>query len=543
MDRLINLEPSSQVVIRIEPTQKCCGELTLRNVMYTMPVAFRLDPVNRLRYAIRPRSGIIAPLATLLVEFTYLLPLDSPLPDSLPRCDDRFLLHSVVVPSASLKVPASISDSIPGEWFTNKKKQVFIDSGIRIFFVGSAVLTRLVEDGLMDSVREVLERSEPEWRAVDSVDSEGRTLLHLAIAKCRPELVQLLLEFEPDVEAADRNGRTPLEAAAAAGEALIAEILIARRASVERSRGSDLGPLHLAAAAGHAEVVRLLLLNGAAVDAPAADGRTALRLAAEGRRHDCAKLLLKAGARVDARGGADGGMPLHAAAAGGDEAIVKLLLTRGVAGIKEVRNAAGLTAYDLAAEGGHVRMLDALRLGDALAMAARKGEVQAAARLVDRGAAVNGRDQHGWTALMRAAFKGRVEAIRVLTDKGAEVEARDEDGYTALHCAAEAGYAEAVEALLRRGADIGARTAKGATAAEIAASHGYDGIVRILARGSTAPLVEKRRGGDVGAKKGKEREGRRKKSEIGGSDGSRVAVRNGGRFHRARAAVEVAWSH
>ncbi|XP_074565834.1 protein VAPYRIN-like [Curcuma longa] len=543
MDRLISLEPSNQVPVRVEQGQKCSGQLVLRNVMFTMPVAFRIEPVNKARYVVRPSSGIIAPLATMAVEFTYLLPLNSALPDSIPRCDDPFLLHSVVVPSASSKERTSTVDSVPSEWFSNKKKQVFTDSGIRVFFVGSAVLTRLMADGSMDSVREVLEKSDPEWRAVDSVDSTGRTLLHLAIARSRPDLVQLLLEFDPNVEATDRAGRSPLEAAAAAGETLIAELLLSRRASTERSRGSEFGPLHLAASAGHAEVLRLLILKGASVDAPAADGRTALRVAVEGRRRECVKLLLAAGARADARGGADGGTPLHAAVVAGDEAMVRLLLSRSVAGAKEVRNAAGRTAYDLAAEGNHMRMLDALKLGDDLAAAARKGDPWATARMVEQGAAVNGQDQHGWTALMRAAFKGKVETMQVLIEKGAEVEARDEEGYTALHCAAEAGHAEAVEALLKRGADAEARTAKGATAAEIAAVYGNDEVLRVLGEGGAPPpqdLVGVGKGGgkDKAEKKGKVRESRRRGRRIGGGA---LAARIGGRVDVAEG--EVTWSH
>ncbi|KAG6536731.1 protein VAPYRIN-like [Zingiber officinale] len=544
MDRLISLEPSSQVPVRVELGQKCSGQLVLRNVMFTMPVAFRIEPVNKARYAVRPSSGIIAPLATMTVEFTYLLPLNSPLPDSVPRCDDPFLLHSVVVPSASSKERTSTVDSVPSEWFSNKKKQVFTDSGIRVFFVGSAVLTRLVADGSMDSVREVLEKSDPEWRAVDSVDSTGQTLLHLAIARSRPDLVQLLLEFDPNVEATDRAGQSPLEAAAAAGETLIAELLLSRRASTERSHGSELGPLHLAAAAGHAEVLRLLILKGVSVDAPTADGRTALRVAVEGRQRECVKLLLASGARADARGGADRGTPLHAAAVAGDEAMVKLLLSRSAAGAKEVRNAAGRTAYDLAAEGGHASMLDALKLGDDLAAAARKGDPWAAARMVEQGAAVDGQDQHGWTALMRAAFKGKLETMRVLIEKGAEVEARDEEGYTALHCAAEAGHAEAVEALLKRGAETEARTAKGATAAEIAAVYGNDEVLRVLGEGGATPrqdllAVGKGGGGkDKAEKKGKVRESRRRGRRIGGGA---LAARSGGRVDVAEA--EVTWSH
>ncbi|GMY20265.1 ankyrin repeat and protein kinase domain-containing protein 1-like [Fagus crenata] len=184
-----------------------------------MPVAFRLQPLIKTRYTIRPQCGIISPLATLTIEIIYHLPPGSNLPHSFPHCDDSFLLQSVVVPGATIKEPSFMFEA---------KKQVFIDSGIKIMFVGSPILAQLVNDGYMDEIREVLEKSDPEWKAVDSVDAHGKTLLHLAISQGRAELVQLLLEFEPDVKAQTRSGSSPLEAAAASGEALIVELLLAR---------------------------------------------------------------------------------------------------------------------------------------------------------------------------------------------------------------------------------------------------------------------------------------------------------------------------
>ena len=103
MDRLIGLEPSNLVAIRFEPGQKSYGELTLRNVMYTMPVAFRIQALNKTRYMIKPQSGIISPLAALTVEITYHLSPGSPLPETFPHSEDSFLLHSVVVPGAAIK--------------------------------------------------------------------------------------------------------------------------------------------------------------------------------------------------------------------------------------------------------------------------------------------------------------------------------------------------------------------------------------------------------------------------------------------------------
>lgn len=484
MDRLISLEPSNLVAIRIEPGQKCSGELTLRNVMYTMPVAFRVQPMNKTRYTVKPQSGIISPLATLTIEIVYHLPPGSNLPDFFPHSDDTFLLYSVVVPGAAIKDATSTLDSVPNDCFATRKKQVFIDSGIKIMFVGSPVLVQLIMDGSMDEIREVLDRSDPAWNPSNSVDSHGQTLLHIAIAQSRPDIVQLLLEFQPDVESQSRSGCTPLEAAAAAGEALIVELLLARKANTERSETSTWGPIHLALGGGHLEVLKLLLVKGADVNALTKDGNTALHLAVEDRRRDCARLLLANGAKPDIRNTRDGDTPLHIAAGIGDEQMVKLLLQKGAN--KDIRNKSGKTSYEVAAEYGHSRLYDALKLGDSLCLAARKGEVRTIQRLIETGAAINGRDQHGWTALHRASFKGKIEVVRMMIDKGIDIDAKDEDGYTALHCAVESGHTDVTELLVKKGADVEARTSKGVTPLQIAESLHYAGISRILIHGGAA---------------------------------------------------------
>nr|C7B178.1 RecName: Full=Protein VAPYRIN; Short=PhVpy; AltName: Full=Protein PENETRATION AND ARBUSCULE MORPHOGENESIS 1 [Petunia x hybrida]ACU00619.1 penetration and arbuscule morphogenesis protein [Petunia x hybrida] len=487
MDRLLSLEPSNVVTIRLEPGQKCSGVLTLRNVMYTMPVAFRLQPLNKIRYSIRPQSGIISPLTTITLEIIYHLPPNTTLPDSFPHCDDSFLLHSVVAPGATAKDTSSTLDMVPSDWFTTKRKQVFIDSAIKIMFVGSPVLCYLVRKGYMDEIREVLEKSDTTWKSVDSVNFEGQTLLHLAISQGRPDLVQLLLEFGPNIEAHSRSCSSPLEAASATGEALIVELLLAKKASTERTEFSASGPIHLAAGNGHLEVLKLLLLKGANVNSLTKDGNTALHLAVEERRRDCARLLLANGARADICSTGNGDTPLHIAAGLGDEHMVRVLLQKGAE--KYIRNKYGKTAYDVAAEHGHNKLFDALRLGDSLCVAARKGEVRTVQRLLENGASINGRDQHGWTALHRACFKGRIEVVKALIDNGIDVNARDEDGYTALHCAVESGHVDVAELLVKKGADIELRTSKGITALQIAQSLHYSGLTRVLMQGGATKEV------------------------------------------------------
>ncbi|KAK6126569.1 hypothetical protein DH2020_039680 [Rehmannia glutinosa] len=249
--------------------------------------------------------------------------------------------------------------------------------------------------------------------------------------------------------------------------------VVAPGASIKNASGPRFGPERV--------VLRHLLLKGANVNAPTKDGTTALHLAVEERRRDCVRLLLANSARADIRNASYGDTPLHVASGLGDEQIVKLLLHKGAN--KDVRNKAGKTAYDLAAENGHTKLFDVLRLGDNLCVVARKGEVRMILRLLENGALINGRDQNGWTALHRAAFKGRADAARALIEKGIDVNAKDVDGYTALHCAVESGQADLIELLVKKGVDLEARTNKGVTALQIAESLQYSGIIRILMNG------------------------------------------------------------
>lgn len=549
-------EPSSEVMVRVEPGRQARGELTLRNAMHTMPVAFRLQPAVRGRFAVRPHTGILAPLAAVTVEVLYLASVAPEGPSGSggggSRGEDAFLLHSVVAPGAAVKEPVTALDSVNPEWFSARRKQVFVDSGIRASFVGASVAARLVEAGAVEALREVLDRSEPEWRAADATDESGRTLLDLAVSLGRADIVQVLLEYGADADKPSR-GRTPLETAAASGECLIAELLLANGAT---PAGSD--AIHVAAAAGHNDVLKLLLGKPASaspassssasfsssftsIDAAGRDGKTPLRLAAEAGRRDAVKALLAAGARADARCGTDGATALHAAARRGDEAVARLLLSHGVAGTATVRDVAGKTAFEIAAEEGHGgRILDFLGLGEAILAAARKGEVRSVRRAADGGASVEGRDAHGWTPLMRAAFKGRADTVRDLIDRGADIDAADAEGYTALHCAAEAGRADVVDLLLKNGANAKATTVKGRTAADAAAAAGKSKVVRLLDKASVmvrkqdvsekvAPAVAK--GGSMDRK----RRGRK---------GSSGAIRfGGGKEGFEAAAVTVGWSH
>jgi ankyrin repeat protein len=104
------------------------------------------------------------------------------------------------------------------------------------------------------------------------------------------------------------------------------------------------------------------------------------------------------------------------------------------------------------------------RTGDlALLSAARRGDWEAAARLLKAGASANVRDVWGDNVLTRAAAAGETEFVRALIKAGASVDRRGLKGFTPLGAAALAGHGKVADLLLRAGADIDAKSANGHT--------------------------------------------------------------------------------
>lgn len=86
----------------------------------------------------------------------------------------------------------------------------------------------------------------------------------------------------------------------------------------------------------------------------------------------------------------------------------------------------------------------------ALMMAALKGDLELARRLIGRDADVN---KPGWTALHYASTNGHIAAMRLLLEHHAYIDAEAPNGTTPLMMAAHYGTPEAVKLLLEEGAD------------------------------------------------------------------------------------------
>ncbi|CAE7856522.1 ANKRD50, partial [Symbiodinium microadriaticum] len=93
-------------------------------------------------------------------------------------------------------------------------------------------------------------------------DEAGRTVLALASAAGRSEVVKLLLERKAEVEAPDRAGLTPLHWAAKEGHKKEVVLLLEAGANIQAADEDGMTPIKLAALFNQLEVTRELVSRG-----------------------------------------------------------------------------------------------------------------------------------------------------------------------------------------------------------------------------------------------------------------------------------------
>jgi ankyrin repeat protein len=202
---------------------------------------------------------------------------------------------------------------------------------------------------------------------------------------------------------------------------------------------------------------------------------------------DLAKLaaLLDADPSLAGATDAKGNSVILLAIFGGQRAAAELVAARRAS--LDVFEAAALGKTDvvrerLAADRGFARAF-APDGFTALHYAAHLGHEDAARLLVEAGAdlGAHSRNAINVTAL-ESAVAGRQLAIsRYLLEKGSAVNERQENGTTALHVAAAGGDAGLVRLLLEFGADRAARqAADGKTPAEVARQYGHPDVAELL---------------------------------------------------------------
>ncbi len=235
-------------------------------------------------------------------------------------------------------------------------------------------------------------------------------------------------------------------------EALAAKVLDGGASVAARDRIGGTALSH-AARGGHEALIRLMVAHGADVNLRNVEGSAPLYVAVEQNRLKAASALIDVGADVNLPGRA-GVTPLAAAAYNGSGPLVELLLKHGAD--PSLRDVSGKTP---------------------ILYAAARGFAPVVTRLLDTGIGVNATYGNQLTLLMWAAGHANdvpvddgVHLVAMLLDKGAALDPKDDRGRTALMTAASLGHDEVVDLLLKRGANAALRDNTGKSAADLAQS-------------------------------------------------------------------------
>ncbi|XP_030462548.2 protein VAPYRIN-like [Syzygium oleosum] len=239
---------------------------------------------------------------------------------------------------------------------------------------------------------------------------------------------------------------------------------------------------------GDVDAVRGLIKRqkGIAAELPVEDAESLLR-AAEASENSArmVSLLVEAGLKVDSPVESD-----DRTAANGrclwsekDHGPLELLSQNG----ETAKDDRGRSAIRLVHDKGQHKQ-EVQKQGEAVLMAARRGDVAGLSSLLRGGATTDYRDQYGLAPLHAAAIKGHEEAMGLLLNYGLDVECRDNEGHTPLHLAVERGSIETAEALIDKGADVNAASESGATPLYVARTMGYQEIEELLLRRGAVSL-------------------------------------------------------
>ena len=108
----------------------------------------------------------------------------------------------------------------------------------------------------------------------------------------------------------------------------------------------------------------------------------------------------------------------------------------------------------------------------------RDGHMRVVKRLIEEGADVNLRDQHGYTPLYLSVRVGHLDIVAYLIEiGGADVNLPAKNGYTPLAIAAENGNLDIVEYLVDHGADLDITSVTGSTPISNAVKKGHLDVV------------------------------------------------------------------
>ncbi|KAM4704908.1 uncharacterized protein WCC33_009720 [Rhinophrynus dorsalis] len=374
------------------------------------------------------------------------------------------------VPSNTLDCGSKILQlAIRGEWITLEQTLKGIDK--------EDVVTPEIdqESGLtafMIAVREnrlsIVERFLDVGVNLNDRTKDSRTVLHVAAAHSKEEIVRLLLarKVDPNIPGGPKD-QLPLHYTALRPSGAINVIQTLLKVSHRDARLSQdkdgCIPLFLAVETGNLGICKELLSAHTEAQLRAVSkkcGDSALHTCCRKRDVEAAKLLVEYGAPVDCQND-EGQTPLHIVAWEGDEMMLKFLhqckanpnLDRSPLHVAAERGNTNIV--EILTEKFRSNVLARTKDGNTLMhIASQCGHPETALAFLKKGVLLHMPNKSGAVCLHAAAKRGHTAVVRALLQKGAHVDARTKDNYTALHIAAENCKPQVVQTLLGFGAQV-----------------------------------------------------------------------------------------
>ncbi|XP_046567524.1 death-associated protein kinase 1-like [Haliotis rubra] len=266
---------------------------------------------------------------------------------------------------------------------------------------------------------------------VSHVDADGMNILHLACLGNNVKMVNELLKLElVDIDTRDRRGQTPAMLAARQGNRPVLDLLTREHARLLLVDNYGDNMLQLACIRDNVSIVNYLLFKHLFnINSAGRQGRTPLMVAANRGCKVIFDLLVKEGGDMKLMDDYNNNI-LHLASSGGNKDIVEKVLME--------------TSID-----------------------------------------INSRGRYGKTAAMVAAEGGHIDVLDFLVQEGCDSTVVDDDGHSILHVACAGGDEECnvqmVQYLLPLpGVDVKDVNKNGATAADIARTKKHDRILSLF---------------------------------------------------------------
>ena len=286
-------------------------------------------------------------------------------------------------------------------------------------------------------------------------DAEGSKPLHLAAKLNLNKMVDLLLAAGADVSAKNHWGRTALHEAIWLNLTGIAQTLVSSGAEIGAVDMEKFSPLHLAAKRNHKESITFLLANNAYRYDYDRNGDLPIHVA--GRQGNIAAIEALIGDRTDL-----GRTTKH-----GETLIHIACLTNGLTLAEYlVQNTVDVNTWATPQNSSHSVLALSTETKrpsglpqTPLHYACTAGLYEMSVSLLDAGAWVNATPDDGKTPLMMATESGNTNLVCLLLARGAKVNAAMPGScLTAMHLSARRGDLETTQVLFRGGANMLART-------------------------------------------------------------------------------------